>query len=112
MKVYKLINPSGSVYGIYNNKDMATKYANQAFMTYGFIPAMEIGEMPEVKVLHYNLLARGREWCFEANSIDELKTVAEKYAEFNNVDLNDCEGASIGFGYDADDNEVFIVEAL
>jgi hypothetical protein len=91
---------------------MATKHANQVLATRGFIPTMEIGEMPEVKIQHWNLISQNRDWDFESDSIEQLKLDAMNYAERHNVDLNDCQAQALGFGYDVDENEVVIVEAL
>ena len=112
MKAYKLINADNTVFAIFNDKDMANISAGQHFALRGNMLKMEEIEMPEIKIVHYDLRAQGSYWNFESNSIEQLKIDVMDYAERNNVDLNDDQAQSLGFGYDKDENEVFILEAL
>ena len=112
MKGYKLTNTDGTVFAYFNDKDLANTSAGQHFALRGTMLKMEEVELPAFKVEYYDLIARGEEIGFEADSIEQLKIDAMDYAEHNNIDLNDEDAQSVAFGYDEHDNEVFVLEAL
>lgn len=108
MKAYKLINPNGTVYGIFSCKDYANASASQHLIQRGSILKMEEITMPKFNVLYYNFMdVAGDEFDIEATTKKELERVLEIDSE-GQTSYKD--GHTIAFGFDENDNECFLIE--
>ena len=109
MQGYKLTNPNGTIYGFFNDKDRATKSANQALMTYGFIPKLEAVELPEITESHWNLIDQyGNDKVFESNSLEQLKSDVEFHYQ-DNANFHETQAIQVGIDANGDYVEYQIV---
>ena len=109
MKGYKLINPDGSVFGIFSDEERATTAAGQHLITRGNVLKLDLVEMPEFAFSYLNLIdAKGEVHEYEACSLEELEAKALLDLDGN---LEGCK--VLEFGEDAEGNELELIsEAL
>ena len=113
MQGYKLTNPNGTIYGFFSDKDMANKAASRCLIQRGSILKMEEVELPAIQDSVYNFIDEsGKEYDFEADSIEQLKIDVMDYAERFSMLTITLEGEALECGVDSQGNEIYIVRAL